>query len=303
MMAKDRILLTGANGLLGGRLIRHLLAETDFDITAVAASEEKLAAMMEREGILLTERIKFFSNAQLLNGEADLAGVYGAVHLAFSRRMRPAAEIAASLDFTCAVFTRLAEAGVERIVNVSSQSVYGDEQGMRTEALPPAPGNVYSMAKYAAEVLLGLCMERGAVASWTNLRLDMVVQSQNLVKALCQSAKAGRLTLRGGKQLFSFVDADDAARAIAAMLQAPPEWEHVYNVGWNRKRYTLVEVAEMVADAAEQKGFGRPAIELDESEDIRFWAGMDTTRFMNRTGWRPAVDLTAMVGAMMEKTL
>ena len=64
-----------------------------------------------------------------------------------------------------------------------------------------------------------------------SLRLDLVVQSQNVIKSLCRQAKEEWLRLKGGKQLFSFIDADDVARAIVVMLQSPDGWEKAYNVG------------------------------------------------------------------------
>ena len=74
------------------------------------------------------------------------------------------------------------------------------------------------------------------------------------------------------------------------MLTADGEWDSVYNVGWNRQRYTLVELAQTVADAAVSCGYPRPAIELEEA-DIALWAGMDSSRFMKKTGWKPEVTL------------
>ena len=299
-MEKNQILITGANGLLGGKLVKHLLAETAFDIMAVAASEEKLAAMMEREGIAQTGRIKFLSNAQLLNGDAHLAEVYGAVHLAFARRIRPAAEIADSLVFASNVFTVLARAGIPRIINLSSQGVYGNTEEMRTEQTSPAPENHYTMAKYATEIIFDACMADGKIENCTNLRLDLIAQSQNVIRTLCRDAKAGRLSLRGGEQRFSFLDADDGARAIIAMLQSPGNWERVYNVGWNRRRYTLVEAAKIAADAAEEIGLDRPVIELDENKDIKLWAGMDSSRFMVHTGWTPMFDLCSIIMRILQ---
>lgn len=294
------ILVTGANGLLGGKLIRQLLEATEFRIAAVAATEEKMQAALSREGIMDKGRIHFISNEQFLCGGADLSDVFGAVHLAFSRRVRPAVEIAASIDMSRKVFTRLAEAGINRIINMSSQGVYGNAPDVRTEDTLPGPESPYSMAKYASEVVFAMCMGGSTVQNWTSLRLDPVVQSQNLVRTLCAHARDGKLELRGGKQRFSFIDASDSAEAVVAMLCSSGGWERVYNVGWNRHWYTLVEVAEIVADAAEEVGIGRPVITLKE-QDIMLYAGMDSTRFMKHTGWIPKKDLKAMAIDMIQQ--
>lgn len=293
------ILVTGANGLLGGKVIRKLFETTEFRIVGVAATEEKMQEMLSRERIWDRTKIDFISNEQLLCGGIDLSAVFGAVHLAFSRRIRPAEEIATSIDFARDVFARLAVSGAERIINISSQSVYGNAKEIRTEDMLPSPESAYAMAKYASEVIFCSIMRQAAVKDYTSLRLDLVVQSQNVVKSLCRQAKEGRLRLKGGKQLFSFIDADDVARAIVVMLQSTDGWEKAYNVGWNRCRYTLMDVAEAVAEVAEEEGYSRPVIELDEREDIRLWAGMDSSRFMEKTGWFPQIQFFEMIRTMM----
>lgn len=290
----EKILITGANGLLGGKIIRHLIDKTEYGIIAAASSEEKIREMAEREGISQIERIHYLSNQTFLLSEMQLPAVYGAVHLAFARRIRPAQDIAASLDFASAVFMKLASSGIDRVINLSSQGVYGNIEDIRVEEIPPAPVNHYTMAKYASEVIFNTYFENSSVPNHTNIRLDLVVQSQNLIPALSKQAKEGRIQLRGGEQRFSFIDAEDAADGVVSMLMSPGKWKNVYNLGWNRTRYTLQEIAEIVADVAEMHGYERPEIVLDK-QDISLWSGMDSTRFMEHTGWKPKIDIYTMV--------
>lgn len=299
-MGHRKILITGANGTIGGRLLKQICNGTDFDVVAVASSREKLDATITREEIKGDGRISFISNEELLAGSAEMSGIWGAVHLAFARRIRPAADIAASIAFATDVFSVLAQAGIPRVINLSSQGVYGNVEEMRTEHMAPAPENPYTMAKYASEVIFEATMAKSNVQEYTSLRLDLVAQSQNLIRTLCEHAREGRLPLHGGQQQFSFIDIDDAAGAIIAMLQSPDGWDRVYNVGWNRRRYSLVEVAEIVADVAEYVGTGRPEIELDESQDIWLWAGMDSSRFMEHTGWMPMLDLRSTIMRILQ---
>lgn len=289
-----KILVTGSNGMLGGKLIKKLTEMDGFEIIAVAGSEDKVNAMIERESIRNREKIQFLSIQNLLDKNVKIADLYGAVHLAFSRRVRPASDIAGSIDFSAAVFEKLASVNVERVINVSSQGIYGDTAEIRTESTPPAPITSYTMAKYAAEKIFDFCFKDAADIKHTNLRLDLVVQSQNLIPALCSQAKNGKINLKGGEQRFSFIDADDAAAAIIAMLLSEGQWANVYNVGWNQRRYTLLEIADIVADTAVTLGYKRPEIVLDK-QDISLWAGMDSTRFMEHTGWKPDIDIYKMV--------
>lgn len=295
-MERRKILVTGANGAIGGKLLKHLCERTEFDVVAVASNWEKLDAVLAREGIEGEGRISFLSNEELLAESGDLSDIWGAVHLAFSRRMRPAADIAASISFAAKAFHKLMDCGIDRVINMSSQGIYGNTDRIRTEYTPPAPETQYTMAKYAVEILFDDIMRD--CPHYTSFRLDPVAQSQRVLQSLCKSAKEGKLVLRGGKQVFSFIDAEDVPGAVVAMLKTNGKWDKVYNVGWSRKRYTLVELAEVVATAAVECGYKRPDIELIE-DDTAIWAGMDSTHFMEKTGWRPEIRLEDTIVGML----
>ena len=289
-----KVLITGADGRIGGTLVRRLLDETDFSVVGVSFTREMFDGMLDRMEIRDRSRTAFLSHEEFLSPDTPLDDLYAAVHLAFSRRNCPAADIASSIDFASAVFGRLAVSGAERVINLSSQGVYGKTEEFRTEDTPPAPETQYTMAKYAAEVIFNTHFGSGRVPDYANLRLDPVVQSQNLVIALCKQAKEGKISLRGGEQRFSFIDVEDAASALTAMLLSPAGWAHTYNVGWNRMRFTLTEVADHVAAVSERLGFGRPEITL-EKQDIVLWAGLDSTRFSAHTGWKPEISFDQMI--------
>lgn len=286
-----KILITGANGFLGGKITKRVIEETDFEVLAVASSEKKVWAMCERECID-KRKVHFLSNSNFLDSETELQDVYGAVHLAFARRMCPAEKIADSLVYASNVFHKFADSRIDCVINMSSQGVYGGTQEIRTEEMVPAPENHYTMAKYASEILFNDIMQ--TCSHHTNFRLDLVAQSQNIIKGLCKSAKEGKIYLKGGKQVFSFIDGEDVAGAVISMLKTDGEWANVYNIGWNRRRYTLIELAKLIADATEKCGYKKPKIELVK-EDISLWSGMDSTKFMNKTGWRPEIDLESMI--------
>ena len=289
------VIISGVDGFLGGKITKCLLRETDFDILGLTRSPDLPERMLEREKITQNDRLCFMENREFFNRNSLHGDIYGAVHLAFSRRMQPAASIASSLDFAAEFFHKLAEMDADRVINMSSQGVYGNTREIRKENTPPAPETPYTMAKYASEVLFRNIM--ADVPHHTSFRLDPVVQSQNVIRGLCRSAKEGEINLRGGSQVFSFIDADDVGEAVVRMLRCEGDWDKVYNVGWTNRRYTLTELAEMIAEAAGQNGFKRPRINLEKS-DIELWAGMDSTRFMRKTGWKPFTHLGQSIDAL-----
>lgn len=283
-----KVLITGANGNLGGALIKEIISDTDFDIIAVARNNEKITEMLFRENIDETNRIQMLTQDEFFRAkwEADIV-----VHMAFSRANKSSRDIISSIDYTKKVFEILNDNKNVKVVYISSQSVYGNTSNWRKEDMIPAPETLYSLAKYAGEKLLDI----GEAGRYTVLRLDYVIQSQKLVPELCMSVKEnGIINLKGGRQTFSYIDKTDVAKAIVALLQSKKTWKPIYNVGPNRMRYNLVEIAEIVRIVAEKSGIRDICINLQE-EDIELWSGMDSSLFMNDTGWKPTMNIFQMV--------
>lgn len=289
------ILITGADGFLGGKIVKEIIEKTNHTVQGLTLSMDRIEAMMNRENIPWSDRTRFVTNDDFLSQKTHW-NVDSAIHLAFSRRMQPASDIASSIRFAAAIFHKLADSCVPRVINMSSQGIYGATKEIRTEDTLPAPNTQYTMAKYASEVLFDDILKD---CPWhTNIRLDPVAQSQNVLIGLCRSAKEGLISLKGGKQVFSFIDADEVPGAVVALLKYQGKWAHSYNVGWNCKRYTLIELADMVANACEKCGYDRPIIELDEDE-TSLWAGMDSSRFIEATKWEPSIELADTLEKMI----
>ncbi len=286
-----QVIISGCNGYLGGRIIKCILEKTDYSIIAVASDIGKINRMIAREGID-GSRIIPVSSEDLFAGVYSLSNAIGSIHLAFSRRTRPDNDIANSIDYSWCFFKTLRGACIQNNVLISSQGVYGETEDFRTEKTAVAPSSPYTMAKYATEILFEEILEKSRRAI---IRLESVIQSQNLVVSLCRQVKyEGVLRLRGGKQRFSYVDSDDVGTACVALLQYSGEWKPIYNVGSSNERYTLVEIAEKVANIAVKNGFPKPDIKLVE-EEIKLNMGMNCELFMQDTGWHPQYGIDEMI--------
>ena len=294
------VLITGADGRLGGALVKELVSRGQGRIVCVSLDKQMAYDMLEREHIPERDGIVVMDQTDFFSGDWDGLKISAAIHMAFARGNRPSAEIADSLDYARKTYQRLYDRKVPRIGYLSSQSVYGKTPEWRAEALPPSPESIYAMAKYAGEKLLESRFIGAPGFEYTVLRLDYVMQSQNLIPRLCKDAKEkGVLSLKGGKQTFSYIDQSDVARAIAALLARDGAWKPLYNVGPNRMRYSLMEVANTVARIAKKHG-QEVRIELTE-DDTELWSGMDSTRFTTDTGWKPSMDMDRMVEGIYEK--
>jgi nucleoside-diphosphate-sugar epimerase len=143
--------------------------------------------------------------------------------------------------------------GVERFVFASTCSVYGACDELLDERSTTKPVSHYGNTKLAAErVLQDMADHRFAptVLRFATIyglsgrtRFDLVV---NLLTA--KAKIDGRITVNGGNQWRPFVHVDDAALAVARVLEAPPELvgKQIFNVGSDAQNYTIREVGEMV---------------------------------------------------------
>ena len=107
----------------------------------------------------------------------------------------------------------------------------------------------------------------------------------------------------GGKQIFALLDVRDGAAAFLALLNTPLDiWKRTYNVGWNNTVYTLTQLGDLVAKIAEAHGAGCVKISL-KAEDIRTYAGMDSSLFTADTGWKPQYSIEAIIERSVEEYL
>ena len=285
-MNKKLYVVSGANGNLGSLVMEKLL-EAGENVMGLCRNPDE-ASIKE----YMVKNDDFLDNIDDIMKENHVCFI----HLAFARANRSAEEIADSLNFTKRLLSSIADKPeLERFICISSQGVYGKTGKIRTVSLPAAPGSVYTAAKYAEEILTEFAFEKRNDVDWCILRLDNVIQSQNLVRMLSKSAlTTGEISIRCGRQYFSYIDKEDAAEAIALCAVHEENYKRkIYNVGPDCMRISLSEVAELVKSAAAQTG---REVTIDETpEGIELWAGMDSKEFMQEFDWRPKFSIEEMV--------
>lgn len=256
------VVVTGAEGYVGGRLVRHLQDGGEVVVPTVRRP------------------VPWLPGAHSVDLVADdlgalvgvLEGHDAVVHLAGSNEVRAAAEPDAALAETVVATRRVAEAavraGVRRLVFLSTFHVYGGatDGGVVHEEVLPAPHHPYAIARLAGEHLaIGSGPDHVVALRLTNSvgpPVDVRVDRWTLVaNMLCTQAAAGQpLVLRSsGRDGRDFIDLGVACRAIgAAATGAVPAG--TYNLGSGSTTRTL-DLAHLVADAAEDVLGARPPVE------------------------------------------
>jgi UDP-glucose 4-epimerase len=262
-----RVVVAGAGGYVGGRLVAELLGRDGVEVLAVVQKPRPWLGAVEQVAVDLRRPSAALDEA--------VDGADALVHLAGPSEVVAASDPAGVLADTVAITTELgaaaARAGVGRVVYLSTIHVYGaraEPGATLTEDLRPEPRHPYAIARLASEhalralgldpVCLRLTNSVGAPADVEVDRWSLVVND------LCrQAATTGTLRLRtDGMQWRDFVALADATRIIAAIALGagtPGTW----NLGSGRAS-TVRHAAELVADAVEARTGRRPPLEAPE---------------------------------------
>jgi UDP-glucose 4-epimerase len=255
------VVVTGAGGYVGGRLVQHLGDDAVPTLrTPVPWLPDAVVADLRHDDL-----------GPLLGGADAVVHLAGASEVAFGREPDRARE--ETLAATRRVAEATAEAGVPRLVYLSTFHVYGGrtDDGVVHEDVVPEPIHPYAASRLEGEGLAaGLGPEHVVTLRLTNSigpPVDPRVDRWTLVaNDLCRQVVAGAdLHPRdGGRALRDFVDLGEACRviALAAGGALPAD---TYNLGSGVTR-SILDLAELIADAAEEVLGRRPAVAPEPDE-------------------------------------
>jgi nucleoside-diphosphate-sugar epimerase len=230
-----RILVTGASGFIGRRLVRRLLEES-LDVSVLVRTEEQ-ADEFRAQGC--EARVGYLTSPSTLKGVAD--GIGQVVHLAASTSLhtRSKAELAVNDEGTRNLLAALnGSASLERFVLMSSTTAVARKRGSRlgrpldatSNEIPDTP---YGRSKREAEESTVRALE-GSSVEWVILRPPLVygpgskpAGGMNVLVGLAKRpGLAGRLDFTGRISVIHVDDLVDVC--LLAMRGGIPSGRAIY---------------------------------------------------------------------------
>lgn len=273
-----KVLVTGASGFLGHHVVKELLTHPEFEIVAIGGRPEDKANPLPE-----SPKMRFYTLDKLFT--EDFANVDTVINCAFSRN-NDAHQLAAAVEFTERAIRRFVELKVESVINISTQGVYErlPKGELSNEDSPILPIDWYSMVKYSVESMFHV----STIPFTTNVRLASLMMPQRFLYFFVKKAKDGEsFTVTAPNQYAALLDVKDAASGLAVIAKLTPENRATtYNLGIGCQ-YSLLEYAETVKAIGERLGY---QVAFDVANNgTEVCAGMDCSKLMHDTGWKPVV--------------
>lgn len=286
------ILVTGANGFIGKRLIERLIRANKYEIVAVGRSPE-LAASAGKRGFRYIQAD--LSTPDWTNG-LDGKNRYDAViHLAAMVSLQDSPAVRLEMYRTNVTATlgllELVSDQRSKLVFASTGMVYGDQPGPFREDMITKPANFYALTKLLGEEMIKAYSLRHGfkyVIYRTSIIYGPGQASGMFIPSMIEALVSSReFSMTEGKQVRDFLYVDDCARALE--MASDSALEGTFNLA-SGVRSTLLDTGKF---AGEVTGAGenlRPgALPYRPNELWEYF--MDIGKLSKALGWRPEIGL------------
>ncbi|WP_117594491.1 dTDP-glucose 4,6-dehydratase [Haloprofundus halophilus] len=293
-----QLLVTGAAGFIGSNYVRHVLDETDADVTTLdaltyAGNRRNLDGVDESRHTFVEGDITDRKLVDDLVADADIV-VNFAAESHVDRSIEGARQfVDTNVAGTQTLLEAAQEHGVDRFVQISTDEVYGEiADGTFDEHDRLDPRNPYAATKASADHLALSYYETHdvpVVITRSSNNFGPRQHPEKLIPKLIRRATRGEaLPIYGdGSNVREWTYVTDNCRAVDLVRQRGTLGE-IYNIGSGDER-TNLDVARAVVDAVDADDELIEFVEDRPGHDRRY--ALDSSK-VRSLGWRPEVSFT-----------
>jgi dTDP-6-deoxy-L-talose 4-dehydrogenase (NAD+) len=287
-----RVLVSGAGGFIGSRLVSRLVADGD-TVMAVDRDQRSLGRLDHLADRISTAALDLSGTAGATGRLLDSFGPEAVVHLAWYANpedyLTSHANLA-SLAMTASFVDAVLAAGCRKVVVGGTCVEYAPRDRLLVETDPADPRTLYASCKHAAWIIArSLAAERGAELAWGRIfHLHGPTEDpRRLIPWVAGQLRKGEaVDLTDGAQVRDHLHVDDVAAGLAKLLT--PGASGIYNVS-SGQPVTLRQVLETVGDILGRQDLLRFGARPHRAEEVMFLAG-DPSR-LRGLGWAPRFGL------------
>lgn len=295
-----KLLVTGGAGFIGSHYVRTMLEGgypgyenaqvTVLDRLTYAGNRDNLPAAHSRLSFVLGDICDASLLRELLPGHDQIVHFAAESHV--DRSLESAEEfVRTNVGGTQTLLDGCVAAGVERVVHVSTDEVYGSiEQGSWTEEWPLAPNSPYAATKASGDLIARACWRTHG------LNLSITRSSNNygpyqhpekLIPLFITNLLEGvPLPLYGdGANIREWLHVDDHCRAIQLVLTGGRAGE-IYNVGGGNEQTNLAITELLLGLAGADQSMVRRVADR-KGHDLRY--SLDETKIRDELGYAPRI--------------
>lgn len=304
-----RILVTGASGFIGSAITRALAARGD-DVWALDIARSSALQICQFPAVRfcpgdISEWHHVADAVREARPDAIVhcAAIVGVVASATS----PFAALRVNVEGTLHVLEAMRLLGVRRLVNLSTEEVYGHfQQRLITEDHPCRPLMPYGISKFAAEQLARDCVRRYGLEC-IHVRTCWVygpdLPRERVPKTLVDAAVNG-IPLHlpfGGDFRVDHVYIDDVVTGVMAVLDKASHVHDAYHIA-SGSAPSLAEIVDIIKTLVPQAqlSIGPGEYRFDERTEVVRKGILDISRARAELGYAPRFDIRSGLEAYID---
>lgn len=234
------LIIAGATSYIGEKFIS--LYHTKYKILALGRNEKELSKLFSKLEVEYMTYESFFTNDSININDKTL------INFAFPRNS-DSQDLIEAFNFTETLYNNSVRSGVNKIINMSSQSIYDYERlKPAKETDLPKPFSLYGIAKYYSEAYLREFSLKNNI-KYLNIRLGSVIGpgfNQRFVNKLIINFLNGNpIEIIDNGYQHSFIFIDDLLKNLNQVIISDINWNDTYNLG-SDNYYTISDVMDMI---------------------------------------------------------